>query len=176
VLASNVHQLRQQPDGNLVAYSRSGTPLWSAGDGTVRQLYITNDGKLLYKKNDTDPGLTVASWAINTADRGEQIHADQILLQNQVIYSDNKNYRLVLQGDGNLVQYGPNGPTWATGGNRGHFLIQQGDGKIVLYDYKGSPIWASPVWVSNGQTSRTIVQGDGNLVTYNGYTPIWAAH
>ena len=174
-LASSVYQLRQQGDGNLVAYSRSGTPLWSIGDGTPRELYITNEGKLVYKKDTADPGLLAASWPTTTSDRGEEIKADQILLQNQVIYSNNKQYHLVLQNDGNLVQYGPSGPIWATGQNRGHFLIQQGDGKIVLYDYKGSAIWASPVWVPNGQASRTVIQGDSNLVTYNGYSPIWSA-
>jgi hypothetical protein len=175
-LASSVYQLRQQSDGNLVAYSRSGTPLWSVGDGTARQLYITNDGKLVYKKNEFDAGIVAASWPTNSDTRNSEIKADQILLQNQVIYSDNKKYKLVLQSDGNLVQYSPNGPTWAVGENRGHFLIQQGDGKIVLYDYTGTPIWASPVWVPNGLKSRTVVQGDGNFVTYNGYDPIWAAH
>lgn len=175
-LVNNIHTLRQQSDGNLVAYSQKGTPLWSVGDGIPRQLHITNEGKLVYTKDNTDPGMVILSWQINTENRGEQVKSDQILLQNQTIYSDNKQYFLILQSDGNLVQYGPKGPVWATGRNRGHFLIQQGDGKIVLYDYKGSPIWASPVWVPNGQTSRTVVQGDGNLVTYNGYSPIWAAH
>ena len=172
-LATNVHQLRQQGDGNLVAYDRNGNAKWAIGDGNIRQLIISNDGKLHYKINDQDTGIQVTSWQpdINVK---HQLQADNIIFRDQAILSDNNQYRLVLQGDGNLVQYGPRGAIWATGANRGSYLVQQGDGKLVLYDYKGTAIWGSPVWIANGTNSRTIQQGDGNLVTYDGYRPIWA--
>jgi len=172
-LATSVHQLRQQGDGNLVAYDRNGNAKWSMGDGNPRQLVISDDGKLLYKRNDQDAGIQAASWQLNSTTNHE-LRADNVIFRDQVIVSDNNQYRLVLQGDGNLVQYGPRGAVWATGANRGSYLIQQGDGKLVLYDYKGSAIWGSPVWVSNGSNTRTIVQGDSNIVTYDGYRPIWA--
>lgn len=173
-VASGVYQLRQQEDGNLVAYTKTGHALWSIGDGAARKLYITNDGNLAYRTSSSDTGITVANWQATNNDRGHELGANQVLFQNQVIYSDNQLYRFVLQGDGNLVQYGSHGAVWATGNNRGSYLVQQSDGKLVLYDYTGKAIWSSPVWVTNGQSSRTVVQGDGNFVTYDGYLPLWA--
>lgn len=173
-LASNVYQLRQQTDGNLVAYNKSGSAVWSIGDGNARQLTITDDGKLLYKKNSSDPGIVAASWQTTTNSRGETMSADQLLMPGQALYSNNNAYRLVLQTDGNLVQYGPKGAMWGVGSNRGYRLVQQGDGKLVLYDYLGNALWGSPTWLANGSGSKTYTQGDGNIVTYNNYSAVWA--
>ena len=172
-VASGVYQLRQQSDGNLVAYSKNGTPIWVAGDGAKRQLTISDSGSLTYKKNSSDVGISIASWTVDS-NNFESIYRDGIIVRNQSIKSDNKSYTLILQGDGNLVLYGPKGAIWATGNNRGSFLAQQGDGKLVLYDYNGSPVWSSSTWLENGTNTRTIMQGDGNLVTYDGYKAVWS--
>ncbi len=175
-IATNVYQLRQQGDGNLVAYAKNGQALWAIGDGKTRQLVIKDDGKLTYQENQNDPGMTIATWNISSGDRGVAIASDQILLQGQSIYSDNRKYKLILQGDGNLVQYGPQGAMWAVGQNKGYRLIQQGDGKLVLYDVNAKAIWGSSVWVNDGRASKTIIQGDGNIVTYNNSQVLWALH
>ena len=66
------------------------------------------------------------------------------LLVDQDRWSPNALYRLVYQGDGNLVLYGPSGPVWDSGTfgppNR---LAMQGDGNLVIYDASWYPVWAS---------------------------------
>lgn len=52
----------------------------------------------------------------------------------------------IMQGDGNLVIYGPAGDyIWdtATDGNPGSRLVVQDDGNVVIYRSDGTPIWAT---------------------------------
>lgn len=52
----------------------------------------------------------------------------------------------IMQGDGNLVIYGPAGEyIWdtATDGNPGSRLVVQDDGNVVIYRSDGTPIWAT---------------------------------
>ena len=59
--------------------------------------------------------------------------------------TDTAPYKLVMQGDGNLVIYGKNKAVWSTGTNeRGtapYKLVMQGDGNLVIYDKNGSALW-----------------------------------
>src|SRR5262249_45360813 len=58
---------------------------------------------------------------------------NQVLTANQSVSSPNGQYQLVMQGDGNLVEYGPGGQViWhaATNGNPGARAIMQGDGNL----------------------------------------------
>jgi hypothetical protein len=70
---------------------------------------------------------------------------DQALLAGQEIVSQNGRYRLVMQGDGNLVGYGPGQPFWDTGtwnlpvGMRPDRAIMQADGNLVLYTRPAAP-------------------------------------
>ena len=115
----------------------------------------------------------------------------------------NPGSHLVLQDDGNVVIYRPDGaPIWSTntwlptgpaatgndmqpgqvldpGGtitstNGQYSFVYQGDGNLVLYE-GGNPLWASNTW---GQpVGVCIMQGDGNLVIYaRGGVPIWSSN
>jgi hypothetical protein len=54
----------------------------------------------------------------------------------------------------------------------GFKLTYQSDGNVVVYDSHNHPTWASG---TNGKASdHLIMQGDGNLVLYNGKSPVWA--
>ena len=60
-------------------------------------------------------------------------------------------YKLVMQGDNNLVIYDKrNTPTWASGthnrGTRPAKLIMQSDGNLVIYDAANRAIWATNTW------------------------------
>jgi len=100
---------------------------------------------------------------------------EQSLGVEQRIVSDNGDYQLVLQSDGNLVLYGlkgrvPGGATWATGtdGQGGTMAVLQRDGNFVLYGSRGrvpgGALWASG---TDGQDVVSLVmQNDGNLVLY----------
>lgn len=66
------------------------------------------------------------------------------LASGQSITSPNGLYTLVLQGDGNLVEYGSRA-LWASGtrGSGAQYLILQGDGNLVLYTGSGQAVWAT---------------------------------
>jgi surface antigen len=89
---------------------------------------------------------------------------------NQYILSADARYVLTLQGDGNVVMYGPGyTPLWSTGtgGRSVDSLLVQDDGNVVLYG-TGSQgaIWSTgTVGVGNASFQ---VQDDGNVVLYDG--------
>ncbi|WP_051969949.1 ricin-type beta-trefoil lectin domain protein [Kitasatospora azatica] len=108
----------------------------------------------------------------------------------------------VMQPDGNLVVYAPQGwPMWAPGTNGyagGHAIVQN-DGNFVLYSADGLPAWTTDTWYG-GVTSRgySIAEGtvlragdsvqskaghldmqpDGNLVLYSKVTgrALWSTN
>lgn len=118
------------------------------------------------------------------------------LLPGQSIYSDNREYKLVMQEDGNLVYYrvADGAVRWSIGisGIPGNFLVMQDDGNAVTYydpplrpPVKGGPpvldkprqgrypTWSSSTAGHSGAFLRP--QNDGNLVIFaaGGY-PIWS--
>lgn len=77
----------------------------------------------------------------------DSLRPDQSLFSanNDTLVSNNGQYRLVMQSDGNLVLYDQNNSAlWATGtdGNPGSFLVIQDDGNVVVYK-PNQPIWAT---------------------------------
>jgi cell wall-associated NlpC family hydrolase len=117
--------------------------------------------------------LTLAPAAL--ADSvGTQINAGARLNPGDWIESPNRAYRLVMQPDGNLVEYGPSGALWATYTSAGGtYLVNQPDGNLVMYRPDGGVAWASR---TNGQGATTlVVQDDGNVVAY-GANPTWATY
>lgn len=95
------------------------------------------------------------------------------LYENYVLKSKNGGFRLVLQGDGNLVLYSPNRATWSTrtNGTDANRLIMQGDGNMVLYR-NGKPVWSTG---TNGFSNAGLnVQNDGNMVMYKNGKAVWS--
>ena len=146
---STVTKLIMQSDGNLVEYNSSGTAVWNTGTygNSGDYLSLLPDGNLvIYSSTNT------MLWSSGTA--FNPTHLDTvskdlpygIMYPGQSIESDNLEFRLVLQSDGNLVEYdSSNQPIWNTGtyGNSGDKLILQSDGNLVLYSIKYSVLWAS---------------------------------
>jgi len=91
------------------------------------------------------------------------------------LLSGNESYKLILQGDGNLVLYSPSRALWSskTAGKGGSKFITQGDGNLVLYTKKGAPVWNSGT--AGKGLSSLFMQGDGNLVLYNTNGHTWAS-
>ena len=99
----------------------------------------------------------------------------RVLTANQSIYSPDGQYQLIMQGDGNLVEYGPGGQVmWNAGtwGNPGAYAIMQGDGNLVVYSSAGTALWWSG---TNGRAGASLVLNDGGTleIIYQG-TVIWA--
>jgi hypothetical protein len=94
---------------------------------------------------------------------------------NAPVSSCDGRFSLVMQGDGNLVLYGPSGALWHTNthGHAGATAVFQGDGNLVVYGVWGQPLWHSGTHGHPG--SFLSVQDDGNLVVYSSnVTPLWA--
>ena len=121
-------------------------------DGTLRVLSST--GTLL--------------WEPGTLLQGETLSGGQSLSLGA--------YSLDMQGDGNLVEYGPSGALWAsnTSGDTGDSVTMQGDGNLVLYSSTNSPLWASN---TSGNAGAYLMLGsDGTLrVLSSTGTLLWEA-
>lgn len=100
--------------------------------------------------------------------------------QDAPLTSSNGKYKLIGQGDGNLVIYTitPSGESaiWGSGTNKGagnYNFVFQGDGNLVIYS-SGKAIWASNTAGKGG--NRLVMQNDGNLVIYGNNGAVWASN
>jgi len=98
------------------------------------------------------------------------------------LMSLNGTFKLVFQGDGNLVLLCRNDantgytPFWQSGTGSGEvanpgFQLQLLNGGLAIYSFVESPGTNDPIWAKSGPgaapKSVLIVQNDGNLVIYN---------
>lgn len=162
-----------QSDGNVVMYNSAGTtPLWSTGQYNIGRFTIQSNSDLVgYSSVNTTqwvmgsyvgnpwPGVGNATYVGNQLTNGQQLHS------NQYIMSNNGWFVLMMQSDGNLVEYNTLGRIWdtATNNNPGAWLGVQSDGNVVIYSASGAALW------STGQQGITklAVQDDENIVGYN---------
>lgn len=115
--------------------------------------------------------LTIAPPAARAADGDDTLSAGEVLTAGQSLVSTNGAFRAVVQGDGNVVVYGQQGPRWWTGTTgRGAKLVMQKDGNVVLYADGGARWWTG----TSGADGRLVMQSDGNLVLYVGQQPRWS--
>ena len=99
------------------------------------------------------------------AGSGDRLNPGDTLNIGEYITSPNGQFKLITQGDGNLVLYDTNNkPLWATGtnGKPVSFVIMQGDGNLVLYDSSWKPYWDSKTWGHPG--AWLLLQNDGIIV------------
>jgi hypothetical protein len=99
---------------------------------------------------------------------------NEALFPGEAVWSSGGRYELIMQGDGNLVEYGPSGARWASNTSGNNWAIMQGDGNLVVYRSGGGAMWSSGTAGFGG--TYLAVQDDGNVVEYApGYGAIWAA-
>jgi hypothetical protein len=96
----------------------------------------------------------------------------EALYANESVWSANGAFRLTMQGDGNLVLYGPSGAMWASM-TFGTWLwaVMQGDGNFVVYTSGGTAVWNTGTGFGG---AFMVVQSDGNFVMYQGGSALWA--
>jgi hypothetical protein len=103
---------------------------------------------------------------LSKASSAAVLQPNQQITAGQAIYSDNRQYYLALQHDGNLCMYTAagqlvfNAQTQGKGGTR---LVMQGDGTLVFYTASNESVWQI---TTNRAGSTLNVQDDGNLVVY----------
>jgi hypothetical protein len=178
-IGGSIARLIMQADGNLVAYSSDMTPRWASGtDGHPgAYLRLQSDGNLVvYSSTGT------ALWNAGTTNTPNFLDVTTSILPRGDMYvgqsleTVDRNYRFVLQGDGNVVLYKQGIPLWATGtdGKPATRLSMQSDGNLVLYDTSQNPLWYSRT--AGRGNSRLLMQTDGNLVIYNTSGATWATY
>ncbi|HTU84918.1 MAG TPA: hypothetical protein VMF57_05050 [Solirubrobacteraceae bacterium] len=98
------------------------------------------------------------------------------LTTNQAIVSPDGHYELLMQSDGNLVEYIVGGRAiWASGtsGDTGSHAVMQTGGNLAVYNPAGADVWSSN---SRGTgCPQLTIQNDGNVVIYSPRA-IWATH
>ena len=119
--------------------------------------------------------MVIAAGPVSAAvpDGNSTMAPGQSITQGQGLISPNHAYKLVLQRDGNLVEYtASNHVVWTTHTNRASKLVLQKDGNLVLYPASGGAIWDTAT--SNFPITSLGVRNSGNLVLYVHKTlPVW---
>ena len=115
---------------------------WTLGATSVTGAAMASHGRSQTThsgtRSATDPVASSVSAATNVLPAGGALEVGQSLT------STSGAYRLVLQGDGNLVLYDGSGrPIWSSGtnGSSVQTLAMQYDGNLVLYSTAGVPLW-----------------------------------
>jgi GH25 family lysozyme M1 (1,4-beta-N-acetylmuramidase) len=138
-----------QDDGNTVIYAPGHSPIWATH--TVRGLPPT-------------PGCGL---------RGPPT----VLTKGEGVHSCDGRFFFVHQGDGNVVLYDKGKATWAsdTSGRATESLVMQSDGNLVLYAPNGHALWATGTHGHPG--AFLAIQEDGNSVIYTDRgQPLWSSH
>ena len=159
-------RLVMQSDGNLVVYAASGSAAWSSSTAASHgdRLTLQSDGNLVIYDGSSRP--LWSSLGGPTGLHGDSLNAVQSLSAGQAIWSADSAYAAIMQTDGNLVVYGPNGAAWdsRTSFGGGGVLVLQSDGNLVVYKPASSPAWSTTTSFGNGGV--LVMQTDGNLVLY----------
>lgn len=150
----------------------------SAGDGSFSltdPMARVGDYKVKAPKvKRSTPRLKGAESAPMTVKVTNTLEPGTTLNPGNFVVSADGQYRLIMQGDGNLVAYGPSGAVWATytnGTNRR--AVMQGDGNLVVYEGPKA-LWDAQTGGFAG--ARLVMQTDGNVVIYEGGRAIWSRH
>ena len=96
--------------------------------------------------------------------------AQPTLTVGQQLTSANGGYSLVMQGDGNLVEYNSASKAlwWTSTTGTANTAVLQSDGNFVVYPSNGTTAWSSKTGGApgSGVGDTLVVQDDGNVVLY----------
>jgi hypothetical protein len=160
--------LAMQGDGNLVIYAPGGIPIWASNTAGHPGAYfeVQNDANMIIRA--ANGAVLWASSAVDT-----RIDGGQRLNPGWQFQSPDRNYTMIMQGDGNLVLYNRTNAIWTTGTNRpGSEVEMQGDGNLVIYAPGHVAVWSTSTFKSN---SALVAQNDRNFVIYApGNIAVWS--
>lgn len=135
-------------------------------------------GRLAAVCNSTSATANMDSYKFDGAGSRQNYESKKTVLSlssgDQILSPDNR-FFLMMQTDGNLVEYGPDGPLWAsnTVGSGAVLASFQSDGNFVLYTSSGMPVWTTSTW--GNDCASLALQDDGNLVIYRSDgLPLWS--
>ncbi len=110
-------------------------------------------------------------------DLGSVLGTNQYMHTYDFLASPNGQYTLVMQSDGNLVEYNRSSQAlWASGttGNPNDMAVMQSDGNFVIYSSSNRPLWASGTGDHPAAAYRLNLQDDANLVVYGPSGALWS--
>ena len=143
--------LQMQEDGNLVGYNGAMVPLWATGTGHANAWLAVQDDCNLVIYAGPFPNYGAVLWASNTPCRAPQPAPGRMLPGDRLSRTVS-----VSSITGNVT------------------LTVQPEQNVVLYN-KGVALWSAANTLNRG-TSVLVMQGDGNLVAYNGSgAALWAS-
>lgn len=150
-------------DGVLAVVNSNNQIIWRS----VATKPVANTRAEVAKKEEQVIPVELAPTITRAAEVNNRLVANQELRPSNSITSANGKYKLIQQGDGNLVVYQSNRPTWTTGtnGKKTQRCVMQKDGNLVLYDIFKSAVWASNT--HGNENAYLILNDDGVLEIFN---------
>lgn len=110
---------------------------------------------------------------------GDRIESHREMREGSYLESGDGRFKMVVQGDGNLVIYQNGRSIWASNtggkGTPGFKLAMQSDGNLVMYGGSGV-LWASNTDGKGTGPYNLVMQNDGNLVIYDRSGVVWATN
>ncbi|MCJ1673048.1 MULTISPECIES: hypothetical protein [unclassified Rathayibacter] len=191
-----------QRDGNFVGYGPDGA-LWSTGTRGSDNTFVVDEGfatiidadeqvkwislpegsgdvdtvtlgdnGVLSMDNEADAVV----WSSQSELPGPSMYAPNTLKTDEILRSESLQYRVVMQADGNVVVYGPQGAVWQTAtSGAGSSLEFTKDGALQVVTADGSVTWTAKPSGGTGPF-RLVMQSDGNLVEYDGQgRAVWSS-
>jgi hypothetical protein len=162
-------RLAMQTDGNLVIYNAAKKPIWHTNSHG-------NSGAFLAVQNDANVVVYTKTgkplW--DRVSTTSTLRPGDTLPSGRTLNSQNRQYLLAMQKDGNLVLYRGKAVMWHTGSapNPGVRLVMQLDGNLVMYTTSNRAIRSTNTHGNPG--AFLAVQDDGNLVIYSKTKkPLW---
>ena len=161
-------------DGGVFAFgtARFAGSLGSRGSArAVVGISATPDG---YAVADADGQVTAFTTDSTGAPR-TTLNAGERLAPGEQLTSANGRYSLVMQEDGNLVEYDSGVPVWSSGTDvPGSDFEAQADGNFVVYAPDHLAEWTTG---TSSPGSVLTIQDDRNLVVYApGNVPVWMSN
>jgi hypothetical protein len=163
--------------GAGIIASDTDVPSWLYANSSTFFDIISTSGGGVRATPGWDPitGLGSPNWLTTSWSSLQKaaILSPATLAPGQQLISANQQYRAVMQGDGNLVLYGPDGVLWSSGtwNNPGAALSVQADGNLVIYS-AGKPIWVSNTFNNPGGVTLS-VNNNGTLGLFKNGIPLW---
>ena len=106
----------------------------------------------------------------------DHLYQAEGLIQGQTVTSANGQYTLVMQQDGNLVEYQGSNLLWSTGTNQTTttFAFMQGDGNFVLTDAQLNHVWSTGT--NNHSGAYLMVENNGSIGIFQNGSVIWCSN
>jgi hypothetical protein len=161
-----------EEDGNLRLLSSQNTQKWHSNTAGSKDTVLTvrNDGNVVITSGSN------LVWQTGTIEREEldTLRYGENCIVDEAIYSPNKKFRFVYQGDGNLVLYDENnGVAWTancknTGLETAGKMTMNEDGKLTIINGDGKVKWQSDFsYAIEKKTPYLKVRNDGQIVIYD---------